>query len=160
MRGRKPHPTALKLQRNNPGHKPLNYDEPKHDPLDQACPAELTDPAAQAEWARLADVLSERGQVTTVDRATLIGYCLKYAQWRALEIEAAQHAFVVKAPSGYPIPNPALGMANKVFGLMLKAAAELGITPSSRSRVHALKAESEDAFTAYQQKGAKLRRVK
>jgi P27 family predicted phage terminase small subunit len=80
-------------------------------------------------------MLIDRGQVTTVDRAVLAGYCLKYAQWQALEKEAATHPFIVRSPNGYPLPNPALCMANKVFGLMLKAAAELGITPSSRSRV-------------------------
>lgn len=135
MRGRKPQPTALKVLRGNPGRRKLNPAEPQHGALETDLPADLTDPIAQAEWTRVAALLSARGQVTTVDRAVLVGYCLKYAQWQALEREAARHPFIVKSPSGYPIPNPALGMANKVFGLMLKAAAELGITPSSRSRV-------------------------
>lgn len=136
MRGRKPHPTALKVLRGNPGKRALNPDEPTHATLDLTTPAELTDPSAQREWTRVAAMLGERGQVTTVDRAVLVGYCLKYAQWHALELEAAKHPFIVRAPSGYPIPNPALGMANKCFALLLKAAAELGITPSSRARVH------------------------
>ena len=135
MRGRKPQPTVLKVLRGNPGRRKLNPAEPQHAPLEATVPAELTDPLAQAEWTRVAAMLIDRGQVTSVDRAVLAGYCLKYAQWQALEREAAGHPFIVRSPSGYPIPNPALGMANKVFGLMLKAAAELGITPSSRSRV-------------------------
>ena len=135
MRGRKPQPTVLKVLRGNPGRRALNPAEPQHAPLEATVPAELTDPLAQAEWTRVAAMLIDRGQVTSVDRAVLAGYCLKYAQWQALEREAAGHPFIVRSPSGYPIPNPALGMANKVFGLMLKAAAELGITPSSRSRV-------------------------
>lgn len=139
MRGAKPQPTALKVLRGNPGKRPLNQDEPQYDPLDVTCPADLVDPVAQKEWARVAPLLIQRRQVTVVDRTTLVGYCLKYAQWRALEDEARKHPFVVRSPQGYPIPNPAIGMANKVFGLMLKAAAELGITPSSRSRVTAAK---------------------
>jgi len=135
MRGRKPQPTALKLLRGNPGKRPTNPAEPKHGALDAEVPADLTEPEAAAEWRRVASMLIERGQVTTVDRAVLTGYCVKYAQWIALEREAAKHPFIIKAPSGYPIPNPALGMANKAFALMLKAAAELGITPSARSRV-------------------------
>lgn len=130
-------PTALKILRGNPGKRPVNSAEPTHPTLDLAVPPELVDPKAQAEWSRVAAMLAARGQVTTVDRAVLIGYCLKYAQWHALELEAAKHPFIVRSPSGYPMPNPALGMANKAFALLLKAAAELGITPSSRSRVHA-----------------------
>jgi len=136
MRGRKPTPTALKLLRGNPGKRALNHDEPKHAPLDAAVPPDVVDPVAQAEWVRVAGLLIERGQVTTVDRTVLTGYCVKYAQWLALEREAAAHPFIVRSPSGYPIPNPALGMANKVFALLLKTAAELGITPSARARVH------------------------
>lgn len=135
VRGRKPQPTALKLLRGNPGKSKINTREPKHAPLDTDVPAELVDRVARAEWVRVAAMLIDRGQVTTVDRAVLTGYCLKYAQWLALERAAAARPFIVKSPSGYPIPNPALGMANKVFGLLLKSAAELGITPSSRSRV-------------------------
>lgn len=135
MRGPKPQPTALKVLRGNPGKRPLNRREPQHAALPLEWPSDLVDPVARAEWDRVAAMLVERGQVTTVDRAVLMGYCVKYAQWSALEREAASHPFIVRSPSGYPLPNPALGMANKVFGLMLKAAAELGITPSSRARV-------------------------
>jgi P27 family predicted phage terminase small subunit len=137
MRGRKPKPTALKILRGNPGQRRLNPAEPVHPPLGVECPAALIDPLAREEWARIAPQLIRQGQVTSVDRGTLMGYCLKYAQWQALEAEARQHPSIVKAPSGYPIPNPLLGLANRVFHLMLKAAAELGITPSARSRVTA-----------------------
>lgn len=139
MRGRKPQPTALKIIRGNPGKRALNDAEPKHFALSEECPDDLVDSSARDEWARVCGQLIAAGQVTLVDRATLIGYCLKYGQWKALEDEARKHPFIVKSPSGYPIPNPALGMANKCFGLMLKAASELGITPSSRSRVQAVK---------------------
>jgi P27 family predicted phage terminase small subunit len=135
VRGRKPQPTKLKVIRGNPGKRPLNDSEPTHPALETACPDDLVDPVARTEWDRLAPQLISSGQVTMVDRGTLMGYCLKYAQWKALEAEAKNHPFIVRSPSGYPIPNPALGMANRAFALMLKAAAELGITPSSRSRV-------------------------
>jgi P27 family predicted phage terminase small subunit len=131
-------PTAIRMQRGNPGRRPINTREPTPDPLDLEAPASLS-PAAAVEWARLAPMLAARGHVTAADRAAFIGYCVKFAQWDALEAAARQAPFVVTAPSGYPIPNPAIGMANKVFTLLLKAAAELGLTPSSRSRVQAVK---------------------
>jgi P27 family predicted phage terminase small subunit len=135
MPGPRRQPTALRLLRGNPGKRRINHQEPQPEPLAATCPADLIDPVARAEWDRVASGLITSGQVTTVDRATLIGYCLKWAQWQALEREASTHPFLVRAPSGYPIPNPALMMANKAFNLMLRSAAELGMTPSARSKV-------------------------
>lgn len=137
MRGRKPTPTALKIVRNNPGKRTINKNEPQHDRLDAECPSELTG-GAKDEWTRVIGKLTATGQVTMMDRATLLGYCLKYGQWKTLEAEAAKHPAIVRSPSGYSIPNPAIGMANKAFALMLKAATELGMTPSARSRVSAV----------------------
>lgn len=131
----KPQPTALRILRGNPGKRRINHREPQHGPLPVACPAELTDPVARAEWDRVAPSMILCGQVTTLDRASLIGYCQKWAQWQALEQEAAGHPFIVRSPNGYPLPNPALCMANKAFNLLLKAASELGMTPAGRSRV-------------------------
>lgn len=135
LRGPKRQPTALRIMRGNPGKQRINGREPRPAPLSADCPDEIAEAVARAEWERIAPGLIASGQVTTVDRATLIGYCQKWAQWQALEREAAAAPFVALTATGYPIPSPALGMANKAFTLMLKAAAELGMTPSGRSRV-------------------------
>ena len=136
-RGRKPQPTKLRILRGNPGRRTINRDEPTPGALEPTAPAELRDRAARAEWTRLAPELFPSGHVTIVDRGALIGYCLKYAQWLKAERAAARKPLILTTAKGYPIPNPALGLANKLFALVLKASAELGITPSSRSRVAA-----------------------
>ena len=156
MRGRRPHPTAVKLLRNNPGRRPLNPAEPQHEPVDPAVPALLTDPVAIDEWQRIVGALG-RGHVTLVDRGTLIGYCHFYGRWQQFELLAATHAPIIKTPSGRAVASPAIGMANKAFTQMLKAAVELGITPSSRARVVLAQqggfvGEPTDAFTAFQNK--------
>jgi P27 family predicted phage terminase small subunit len=151
MRGRKPTPTEIKLGRGNPGRRPVNEHEPKHEALDPRCPAELVDPVARAEWDRVARALGSRGHVTTVDRATLILYCVKWAQWIALEREAAALPLTSRTSTGYLVPNALLGMANKAALVWCKAAIELGITPSSRSRVSAVGTPAiEDAFATLQ----------
>lgn len=157
MRGRKPTPTVIKRILGNRGRRPLNRQEPQHGSIDTTTPDDLiADAFAAEEWARVIGTLSQ-GHITTVDRVALSLYCLKYSQWRRLETEAAQHPFIVRSPNGYPIPNPAIGMANKVASLMLKTAAELGITPSSRSRIAIASVEPKagtpvDEFTAWQRK--------
>ncbi|HWI67880.1 MAG TPA: P27 family phage terminase small subunit, partial [Nitrospiraceae bacterium] len=42
---------------------------------------------------------------------------------------------VVRAPSGYPMPNPYIAISNKSLGNCVKLWIELGLTPSARSRV-------------------------
>jgi P27 family predicted phage terminase small subunit len=42
---------------------------------------------------------------------------------------------MVRSPSGYPIQNPMLAIANKAQEQCLKILAEFGLTPSSRSRI-------------------------
>jgi phage terminase small subunit len=44
---------------------------------------------------------------------------------------------VIKTPkSGYPIPNPYVGIANTALEQMRRWAVEFGMTPSARSRIH------------------------
>ena len=117
--GRKPRPTALKILRGNPGRMPINHREPRPDPLSPDCPPELTAPAAVAEWHRLVPHLIAIGMVTAADRAILVGYCALWARW--LQAHELKHH---KAEHG-------------VFVHLLRAMAEIGLTPASRSRVHA-----------------------
>jgi P27 family predicted phage terminase small subunit len=162
VRGRKPTPTDIRLARGARTKRRINATEPRHAAIDigEDAPADLTDDVAIGEWRRVIDTLS-RGHITTVDRPTLIAYCRKYAQWRRFEDAAAADPPTIRAPSGYMMPNPLIGMANKALGMMLKAAAELGVTPSSRSRVHAAAYQEPkpgtnvDDFTAWQRKRRK-----
>lgn len=139
MRGRKPKPTVLKLLNGNPGKRPINPREPKPEHLSEACPPELEQVDAKAEWERTIIPAIRRGQVTAADRVFAIAHCELWATWRSQLADAARHPHVVAAgkDSKHPMPNPARGMANKTFLLLAKVDAELGFTPTSRSRVTA-----------------------
>lgn len=136
MKGRKPTPTTLKLLRGNPGRREINTDEPAPPPLSaEPVPHELKDAHALGEWRRIAPGLIACGQVTMADRTLLVAYCLKYGQWLRLEEEALRHPLIVKGAAGNPISNPAVRLANQTLDLVIRAAAELGITPTARTRV-------------------------
>ena len=49
----------------------------------------------------------------------------------------ASAGMLVKTPNGMPVQSPLLSIVNKQAAIMLKAAAEMGFTPASRSRVEA-----------------------
>lgn len=137
MRGRKPVPTVLRLLRNNPGKRAINVDEPIPARLATDVPPELAeDPVAKEEWERTVVPAINRGQITAADRASAIAYCDTWSIWRSLTAEAKKHPHVVAVgPNKHPMPNPARGMANKQLQNLMKINAELGLTPSSRSRV-------------------------
>jgi len=146
MRGRKPTPTAVRALQGNPGKRRLNDAEPQPPPLagrveaasadPDAPPGDvLRSPLAVAEWRRLVPMLRQCRQITEADRAALIALCLEYARYLDATAKVDQAGMVVKSPSGYPMQNPYLSIARGALIACTKLWVELGLTPSSRSRV-------------------------
>jgi len=150
MRGRKPKPTALRRLQGNPGKRPLNAAEPA--PAAGArppnCPRHL-DRAARREWRRLARRLHRLGLFTEIDRAALAAHCQAWSRWIAAEELIAADGLTVTTGKGNVIQHPAVGIANKAMEVMLKFAVEFGLTPSSRSRIHAAPPAQADPFEAW-----------
>lgn len=134
MRGRKPKPTHLKLLEGNPGHRPINGAEPRPAAGLPTCPAHLN-PSARAEWKRLAAELQAIGILTRIDRSVLAGYCQSWGRWVEAERKLKETPPLLKTPAGYIQLSPWLTIANRERELMLRYMAELGLTPSSRSRL-------------------------
>jgi P27 family predicted phage terminase small subunit len=163
MRGRKPKPTALKLLHGVPGHRPLNPHEPLARALGPAPPPELVDdPTALAEWARILKACAA-GHVLTTDRAVVVAYCKQWSLWVRLEQEAARYPFILKGAHGTPMQNPLMRLANKACLAMLRASAECGFSPSSRSRISAVPPPlgdggftGTDSFSAFQAKRSRF----
>lgn len=134
MRGRKPTPTALRLIGGNPGNRPFNRNEPKPKPDMPTCPSHLC-AAGKAEWKRVAHGMKALGMLTRLDRAVLAGYCNAYGRWAEAERKLSEMPMLLKMPSGYIQQNPWVTIANKQMELMLKFGSELGLSPTTRSRV-------------------------
>ena len=75
-RGPKPTPTALKILRGNPGHRPINADEPQPKPAKSLRPPAWLDPKAARIWRELGPRLHALGLLTDA------------ALWRRLSGEA------------------------------------------------------------------------
>lgn len=134
MRGRKPVPTTLKILRGNPGHRPLNPNEPRPERKAPTAPRAL-DKIARAEWRRMSTVLLRMGLLTEIDRAAFAGYCVSWSQWVQAIEKVQQLGQIIKAPSGFPIQNPYLAVANRALKNMHAMLIEFGLSPTSRSRV-------------------------
>lgn len=148
MAGRKPKPTALKELAGNPGHRPLNRNEPKPSGVPK-CPTHL-DAAAKREWKRISAELVSLGLLTSVDRAALAAYCASWSRWIDADANVQKFGSVIKSPkSGFPIANPYVGIGNTALDLMRKFLVEFGMTPASRSRIQVAPTSSKDPFEEF-----------
>ena len=154
-RGPKPKPTIVRRLAGNPGGHPLNEDEPILRTLDddEPTPPELgADAVAIAEWRRLLPLLTRAGVVTDGDRAVLVATCHQWSRYLLATVKADAE-LVVKSQSGYLMPSPWLGIANKALGNCLRCWVELGLTPSARTRVAVAPGASaagyDDAFAEF-----------
>lgn len=132
--GRKPKPTALKELEGNPGKRKLNRNEPKPAKGIPPCPDWLL-PEAKKEWERLAENLGQLGVLTNVDMAAFAAYCQSYARWKEAQEHIDKDGSTFTTDKGYQQQTPWVGIANTNQKLMLQAASEFGLTPSSRSRI-------------------------
>lgn len=143
MRGRKPKPTEIKRIEGNPGKRPLNDAEPATENKLPSAPSHLS-AEARKEWRRIGHDLLDAGLMSKIDRAALASYCQCWARWVEAETQLKKHGPIVKSPSGYPIQNPWLSIANKAMAQMLKVLPEFGMTPSSRSRIRVDSSQTDD----------------
>jgi len=133
-RGRRPNPSAQRRLEGNPGRRKFNPHEPVLPTADDAPPIELDD-VATAEWRRLLPLLKAAHVVTEGDRGSLLALCQMWSRYLEAFEKVKTSGMVLRSPSGYPMPNPYIGIANKALGNCIKLWVELGLTPSARSRV-------------------------
>ncbi len=83
---------------------------------------------------------------TELDRAVLASYCQAYGRWVEAERRLKDTPMVIKLASGVIQQSPWLAIANKQVELMQRFAAELGLSPVSRTRVDARPAGQASTF--------------
>jgi P27 family predicted phage terminase small subunit len=148
MAGRRPKPTALKELQGNPGKRPINRREPKPKGI-PTCPPHL-DTVAKVEWNRILPELIAIGLITSIDRAALAAYCSSYSEWTSAETQIQKYGRVIKSPkSGFPIPNPYVGISHVALGNMHRFLTEFGMTPASRSHIEVDPVDPTDAFETF-----------
>ena len=146
-RGPKPSPTMLKLLRGNPGKRPINKAEPKPKPVRRPKPPIDLDPNARKEWRRVVGELDKLGMLSKLDLPVLAAYCVAFARFMAAndslravaEKDPILKGMLIKTKQGNWIQNPLVGVARRATADMVQFATEFGMTPSSRTRVQAIR---------------------
>lgn len=116
------------------GTKPTLKPEPN--PLQEAPPAPTwLSVDAATEWTRVMPVLLARRILTEADLGSVENYCVAIGQVRQCQRRLAelQEPFFT-AENGAPRPDPALRVMHTAMTIARQLAAELGLTPVSRSR--------------------------
>jgi P27 family predicted phage terminase small subunit len=96
------------------------------------------DGLALTEWDRITDELASKQVITHVDMAILALYCSVYAEWCSNIEQLKNEDHFLITPKGYRYVNPRIGLINTYGEKLAKYSAELGITPSSRTRIKAI----------------------
>ena len=144
-RGRRPSPHHLKLIkgtfRPDRIRRVVNADRS----LGKPPPPTFLSAEAREEWDRQCDPLYAAGMLTALDGAALAAYCQSYGRWRQAEkllsemvidnADEASKGLLTRAANGKLVPHPLAAIANKAMQDTMRYAAELGLTPISRSRV-------------------------
>ena len=155
MKGPRPIPSAIKRARGNPGRRPLPKHEPRPTVSVPACPAELN-AAARREWMRAGAILERLRVITDLDRGVLSIYCSAFATRMLAEKHIRKEGHIVDTVSarGVPmrVPNLWIRIGRDAGKQMMDACRELGLSPSSRTRVVALPDDDgqNDPFSVYE----------
>lgn len=117
------------------GHRPLNHDEPVVDG-DLAEPPEYLTARQQYYW-RECLTHAPQGMLKRLDAGAMTTYVISLADLETYSRKVEESGAVIKMPgeSGAFMQNPFVPLKRAAMAGVLKAGAELGFTPSSRSRV-------------------------
>jgi P27 family predicted phage terminase small subunit len=115
------------------------------DPIAQVLPAPgWLSKDAKAEWRRIMPLLVERRILTDADMGSVENYCVAIGQVRELERAIKAGGFVIETTRG-PRANPAVKLQADAMSRSLRLAAELGLTPVSRSRPNVCNDNDDDS---------------
>jgi P27 family predicted phage terminase small subunit len=146
LRGRKPKATILKLITGNPGGRPLNMDEPKPEG-DLVSPPDWFTPRQRILWDQIIRDAPE-GLLRKLDSTMLETFIVAKSLHEEASQKIAQVGTLIKETrTGRPIRNPFLMVLNQQAQVMCKCIAEMGFSPSSRTRVVVKRKSSKSAFS-------------
>lgn len=138
MRGRKPKPTAIKERDNSFARHPerRNHDEPQPKigrPQKPQIVAMCE--IASAEWDSITQELEDMRVLTEADRANLTIYCTNFAEWVKLQKHVRENGYSTMNDKGNVSQTPEAVQVHRYADRCLKILIEIGMTPSSRSRM-------------------------
>ncbi|HEY4941413.1 MAG TPA: phage terminase small subunit P27 family [Rhizomicrobium sp.] len=152
MRTKPRKPTRLKALEGRLDPRYASKNEPK--PLRSGAPSppEWLTPAARSFWDAVVGELAAMGVIARIDFAVVQIAAEAYSAWRRAEevvermraADATTQGLLMRMPGGSVVANPAIYIAASARRDLLKALAEIGLTPSARAHLEAVPDEGSD----------------
>ena len=133
----------------------LNPNEPQPPTGAPLKPVHLDDLGSEA-WDRLLVIFEQMGMLNAADGSLMEAYCVNYSGYRKslVKVEEMGQALEVETDRGIEFRrNPFSVELHKYMDRMTKLLAEMGLTPSSRSRVVATPKQEDDPFAEWLKRG-------
>lgn len=108
-----------------------------------------SDPVASDCWFRVCKTLDEMKILTKADAELIAMYCIDYSMFMALYERVKGGNVSTVTTSGTIMSSPDIIQMQKFSDRLLKRQAELGLTPSSRVKLHAPAEKEEDGFSEW-----------
>jgi P27 family predicted phage terminase small subunit len=149
VKGRKPQSTAIKLAKGAFDKHPerRNHNEPTPQLGEPTIPEIVEqDPAAKARWLWVCEQLRSMNLLHVTDQGLIAGYCLDYSMMLSLWESIKGGRVSDMTERGGITTKPEANQFHKFADRILKREAELGLTPSARTRLRAPQKDEEDPF--------------
>jgi P27 family predicted phage terminase small subunit len=139
--GRTRTPTALRVLRGNPQHRPLPKAEPKPQRGVPPCPSRLS-PSERRAWRGFGELLDGMGVLTVADAPQLALLVCVWAEWRGWDDACRKRespTYEQRTERGLIIrPYPEFALRAEAGKRLRALLADMGLNPSARARVTAL----------------------
>jgi P27 family predicted phage terminase small subunit len=139
--GRKPKHPDFRVIEGNREHRPIDLNVPRPKSMRPPCP-KILDAVAKRHWRYIVEELEEMGILAHSDLGIIAAAANAYSRWhraeeqlRAIAKEPDQYTEVMKTKAGNWIQNPIVGIANSARDALVRYEAELGLSPTSRTRI-------------------------
>jgi len=133
-KGRKQTPTNLKLLARNPGKRDLAPPPQTDAPGSVGGPPDWLTESQKKVW-EIGLESAPLGVLKKIDTAVFLIWVVACDRFAQANKELQTQGLTDVGAMGGPIQNPLVSIVNKQSEIMIKAAAEMGFTPASRSRV-------------------------
>lgn len=127
-------PSALNELHGNPSKRPRNANEPKPCPVLPDPPKHLSK-AAKKEWKSISEQLYRLNLLTEVDVNALAMYCESWASYLTAVAYVQENGSFFTTAQGYMQTHPMATEVKAQAALLLKLAAQFGLTPAARARL-------------------------
>jgi P27 family predicted phage terminase small subunit len=137
--------SVVRLVQGNAGRRPIQKQAPQIPAKMPRCPSHL-DAEARKVWQRLAPQLYAAGLLTELDTDALAALCSTVSILTEAKQHLAEEGLVVTGPRGGTRPSPWIAIARGAQQDMQRLAAEFGLSPLSRQRIHVVPPPAPDPF--------------